>query len=158
MAAFYRYFSHKIFMFYFFFTFNTNYKHFAAEQINHGISWIITQIHAKSFRAKWWSGKHLTLLFLSLRANSALPPSFSHSVCFVTFSNLLSSATTPSFVLLFCLQLSSVCVFLWLADGFLFAIPPCWCSHSPSVTQPQCPSMFLPAYIKERWKISLFPR
>lgn len=38
MAAFYSYFSHKIFMGVFFFTFNTNYKHFAAEQINHSIS------------------------------------------------------------------------------------------------------------------------
>lgn len=44
----------------------TNYKHLAAEQINHSVSWVITQIHAKSFTAKWWSGKQLTLLLLSL--------------------------------------------------------------------------------------------
>lgn len=31
----------------------TNYKLLAAEKINHGVSWVITQIHAKSFTAKW---------------------------------------------------------------------------------------------------------
>lgn len=46
----------------FFFIAFTNYKHLAAEQINHRVSWVITQIHAKSFTAKWWSGKRLTLL------------------------------------------------------------------------------------------------
>lgn len=74
-----------------------NYKYFAAEQINHSVSWIITQIHAKSFTAKWWSGKHLTLLLLSLQANSDLLLSlFPHS--FITFSDFRSSTpTSPAF-------------------------------------------------------------
>lgn len=67
----------------------TNYKHLAAEQINQSRPWVIAQIHAKSFRVKWWSGMHLTPL-LSLQANVALPLSFSlgRSV-FMVFSYLL---------------------------------------------------------------------
>lgn len=86
----------------------TNYKHLAAEQINHSRPWVIVQIHAKSFRVKWWSGKHLTPL-LSLQANVALPLSFSLSLSvsvFMVFSCFLVPQG-PGLRTALCLELSS---------------------------------------------------